>query len=56
MAIQKNDKDGDGKVGRDEWRKSPSIFDQIDTDTDGFLTLEEFDARFSGKSQVKKPH
>jgi len=48
MAIKLNDKNGDGKVSRSEWRKSASIFDEIDTDGDGYLTVKEFKARFSG--------
>jgi len=46
-AIEKNDKDGDGRVSRDEWgEKRRRIFNQIDTDGDGYLTLEEFRAQF----------
>jgi len=48
MAIKLNDKNGDGKVSRSEWRKSASIFDEIDTNGDGYLTVKEFKARFSG--------
>ena len=49
-AIEKNDKDGDGRVSRDEWgEKRRRIFNQIDTDGDGYLTLEEFRAQFGGQ-------
>ena len=47
-AVKKNDRDGDGRVSRREWRKSCDIFDSIDTDGDGFLTFGEFRARFGG--------
>ena len=47
-AMKKNDRNKDGKVGRDEWRKSQDIFDAIDADGDGFLTIGEFRARFAG--------
>jgi hypothetical protein len=53
-AIKKLDKNGDGKVSRDEWRKSPEIFNQIDTDGDGYLTLREFKARFAGGDGDRK--
>tara|TARA_B100000315_G_scaffold85000_1_gene77888 strand:+ start:4777 stop:5811 length:1035 start_codon:yes stop_codon:yes gene_type:complete len=46
MAIQKNDKDGDGKVSIDEWRKRRGIFRRLDTDEDGYVTLKEFRQRF----------
>ncbi len=52
-----NDSDGDGKVSRDEWRKSGDIFDAIDADEDGYLTVREFKAFFEGggaKSKRKK--
>ena len=46
IAIKKNDKNGDGRVSRKEWRKPKSIFDEIDLDGDGFLTRQEFQTRF----------
>ena len=47
-AIKKHDTNKDGKISRKEWKRDPSVFDEIDTDGDGFLTLEEFTARFAG--------
>lgn len=47
-AIKKHDTNKDGKISRKEWKWDPSVFDEIDTDGDGFLTLEEFKARFAG--------
>ena len=48
-AMEKNDRNGDGKVSRKEWRKSKDIFDAIDSDDDGFLTVTEFRARFGSR-------
>ncbi len=42
IAIKKNDKNGDGRVSRREWRKPKKIFNEIDVNGDGFLTREEF--------------
>ena len=50
-AIKKFDRDGDGKVSRDEWKRDSSIFGEIDTDGDGFLTLKEFKVKFVGRSK-----
>ncbi|NQV83710.1 MAG: peptidoglycan DD-metalloendopeptidase family protein [Rhodospirillales bacterium] len=55
MAIKKFDRNGDGKVSRKEWKRDPATFEEIDTDGDGFLTVEEFKARFSsGEKSAKK--
>ncbi len=40
--MREADKNGDGKVGRDEWPGRPEGFERIDKDGDGFLTKEEF--------------
>lgn len=53
-AIKKNDSDGDGQVSRDEWPKSAEVFDQIDADGDGYLTLREFKMFFDGGGPKKK--
>ena len=47
-AMEINDANRDGKVSPKEWRRSSSIFKQIDTNKDGFLTVDEFRARFAG--------
>jgi len=49
-AIEKFDKNGDGMVSRDEWRKSGAAFEKIDGDGDGQLTAEEFKAFFAARS------
>jgi len=45
-AVQKRDSNGDGKVSRDEWDKSPFVFKKIDFNKDGYLTVEEFAKKF----------
>ena len=46
QVIKKRDKDGDGKISRDEWRKKHSVFEKIDTDKDNFISLFELRVRF----------
>ena len=53
IAIQKNDRDGDGKVSADEWRKRRGIFRRLDTNEDGYVTLQEFRERF-GETEAAK--
>jgi hypothetical protein len=55
MAVSKRDNNGDGKVSRDEWDKSPFVFKKIDLNKDGYLTVEEFAKKFgmSGPSDGK---
>ena len=46
-VIKKNDKDDDGKISRDEWRRRPALFKKIDKDKNGYLSLEELRVHFS---------
>jgi len=43
------DTDGDGLIGRDEWRKSNQLFESIDSDGSGTLTLEELKLYFGDR-------
>jgi len=43
-AIKRMDTNNDGKISRDEWRRSAEAFDKLDSDNDGFLTREELTA------------
>ncbi len=54
-AMEKNDSDKDGRVSRSEWTKNPAMFERLDTNSDGFVTLEEFDARFTTASGSRPP-
>lgn len=38
------DKNGDGKISRDEWTRKPKAFDRLDVNQDGFITPEEIKA------------
>jgi len=49
--LKKIDRNGDGKISRDEM---PKVFDQIDTDKDGVATVAEVTAHFA-KTQGKAP-
>lgn len=39
MAVM--DKNGDGKITRDEWTRKPKAFDRLDLNHDGILTPDE---------------
>jgi predicted TIM-barrel fold metal-dependent hydrolase len=45
------DADGDGKVNRNEWRKSKQLFDRIDSDGNGSLTVEELRTFMGGEPE-----
>ncbi len=45
-VLKKNDRNGDDKVSRDEWRGPSSAFKAIDSNGDDFLSLEELRTRF----------
>jgi murein DD-endopeptidase MepM/ murein hydrolase activator NlpD len=58
-VMEKLDRDGDGRVSRQEWRKK-RIFKRVDLDDDGFVSFEELQIRFGEKipgadGQVEMP-
>lgn len=49
QRVMQRDKDGDGKLSKEELGESrmAAMFERVDTDKDGFLTKEELTASFS---------
>jgi hypothetical protein len=39
--MRREDRNGDGKVSRDEFRGPPEHFDRFDRNKDGYLTEDE---------------
>ncbi len=39
--FQKLDKNNDGKITRDEWKRKPKAFGRLDLNHDGVITLDE---------------
>lgn len=46
-VLKRLDKNGDGLISPDEWPKPPKTFKIIDANTDGFLSIDELQARFA---------
>ena len=46
LAVKNRDKNGDGRVGRDEWDGTAEIFAKIDANGDNYLTVDEFSVHF----------
>jgi murein DD-endopeptidase MepM/ murein hydrolase activator NlpD len=44
-TLEKLDRDGDGRISEQEWRKK-HVFDSVDLDGDGYLSREELQVRF----------
>lgn len=44
--LSRSDKNGDGKIARDEFRGPPAIFERLDKNGDGVVTREEHGAAF----------
>jgi hypothetical protein len=44
QVVSNSDRDGDGRLARDEFRGPPQKFRMLDRDGDGFLTREEIEA------------
>ena len=47
------DKNGDGKISRDEWTRKPKAFDRLDVNQDGFITPEEIKAAHQVRRERK---
>ena len=48
MIMKDSDTNGDGKLTREEWLGPPGTFDLVDENSDGFVTLQEIEARPPG--------
>ena len=42
--LKSLDVDQDGRISRDEWKRTPEIFDRLDANHDGAVTRDEFQA------------
>lgn len=51
-AFKAADKNGDGKLSRDEYPQ-PDVFNAVDTDKDGFATLDEVRAYFRNRDNPR---
>jgi len=47
QVLERSDKDGDGRISREEFRAAGELFDRLDADNDGFITREEHVRLFS---------
>ncbi len=54
IVMKKNDKNGDGRISREEWGGAAKMFDRLDVDKDGFLTFDELGARFAAGGQFNQ--
>jgi hypothetical protein len=52
--LKAMDKDGDGKVSRDEFTGRPPMFDRIDKNKDGFIDQEEARTFRPGEQPARK--
>ena len=49
--VSRQDTDKDGKISKDEFRGPPRLFDRLDRDADGYVTIEEHDAAFPQREE-----
>jgi hypothetical protein len=50
--MERMDADGDGKIARQEWRGPPPRFNRLDSNSDGFLSVEELEAITGQKTAI----
>ena len=48
--LHRFDRNGDGRISRDEWTRRPGRFNQLDADHDGYVTQQELEAALGGRS------
>lgn len=51
-VIRKQDRNGDGRLSRDEWRGPADRFDKLDKNHDGVLTRAELQAKGQAKGKA----
>ena len=49
MILNRNDKDKDGKLSREEFPGSPELWGRLDANKDGFVTRDEHERAFPGR-------
>ena len=52
--LRQMDRNGDGRISRDEWRRRPQAFDQLDLDRDGFLSRSEVNQARRERGQQRR--
>jgi len=52
--LKRLDKNGDGKISRDEWTRNPKAFDRMDANKDGLVTRDEAEAAFKQRAERRE--
>lgn len=53
FLLERYDRDGDGRIARAEYTRSPRGFENLDADHDGWVSALDFDARWDGVPRVE---
>lgn len=55
QMMKRMDRDRDGRLSRNEFRRSPQRFDMMDADRDGYVTSQELSAGMQGRGPGGRP-
>ncbi len=55
QVVKRLDRDGDGKIGKDEFRGRPKRFSAIDADGDGFVSTSELETAWRSRASSSAP-